>query len=349
MSYANAPLVLNSRDRTGGQYNSAKYNAEGQNIIQGNIKEIAVAEVNFPYDIPNMQEGYNYFDIYSVAAGAAFTITVAPGFYTGTELAAAITGLIIALGAAHVPPFIPSTLPSLSYNATSNLFTFLNNAITYDWGLASPYTFPLDVYAPGNTIGKDIMTIMGFLQTQESVIAPREALTGGSSAPLAFTQYIDICSPQLCGKQRFPGGSTTNLARRGDVICRLFICDNVSLVTPEVEGSRPFIINRQYFNARVMRWTTEDSIGSLDIQLYDDVGQPLTTTWQPRNYAVTFNCYEQTEERTLLDVAAASGNTYIQSGGAYQEKNTSVAWDQLARQTVGKNPHKSAKQSQRER
>jgi len=98
-----------------------------------------------------------------------------------------------------------------------------------------------------------------------------------------------------------------------------------------------------------MRWTTEDSIGSLDIQLFDDCGQPLTTTWAPRSYAITFNCYEQTEERTILDVAAASGNTYIQSNVGYQEKNVSAAWDQLSKQTVGKNPHKSAKQLQRER
>jgi len=367
MSYANAPLVLNSRDRTGGQYNSAKFNAEGQNIIQGNIKEIAVAEVNFPYDIPNMQDGYNFFFCES-ALQESLQIAIAPGFYTGTELAVAINAAIVIAAAAALPLPIPLTdVPDFAYNSTSNLFNVAApvapvtpaNSI---WYFSSPYTF-YSVAAPRTRIGKDIFSIMGFLQEQGEQVNPAlnwlvvdtnggpgtpPAVTGAQSAPLAFTQYVDIWSPQLCGKQRFPGGSTTNLARRGDVICRLFICDNVSLTPVEVEGSRPFIINRQYFNARVMRWTTEDSIGTLDIQLYDDCGQPLTTTWQPRNYAITLNCYEQTEERTLLDVAAA-GNTYIQSGGAYQERNVSAAWDQLSRQTVGKNPHKSAKQLQRER
>ena len=87
-------------------------------------------------------------------------------------------------------------------------------------------------------------------------------------------------------------GSTTNLARRSDVICRLFVCDNVSLTTQEVDGTRPFIINRQYYNARMMKWTVGAAIGTVDINLYDDVGQPLTTTWQPRPFQITFNCHE---------------------------------------------------------
>jgi hypothetical protein len=74
------------------------------------------------------------------------------------------------------------------------------------------------------------------------------------------------------------------------VICRLFIANNVA--TQEEEGTRPFIINRQYTNERVMRWTADNSVGTIDVQLYDDVGQPLQTTWQPRPYQITFNAYE---------------------------------------------------------
>ena len=60
MPWTNASIVLNSRDATGGVpqdgnlYNNLKFNAENQNIVQGQIESISVAEVNFPYDIPNV-------------------------------------------------------------------------------------------------------------------------------------------------------------------------------------------------------------------------------------------------------------------------------------------------------
>jgi len=352
MSFTNVQLVLSSRDATGGVYNNSTFNAKGQNLIQGNVKEIAVAEVNFPYDIPNIQEGFNTFEIYPYPSGdyEAIAITVAPGFYTGTELAAAIQTDIQNQADVSDPQIPIPDVPTCSYSTSNNLFTFtLANPVTpgLGWKFASDYTyFPPEV--PGltvvkNTLGKDILSIMGFLQTQDGIsptVDQANPVTSDQSAPLAFTQYVDICSTQLCAKQRFSDGSTTNLARRNNVICRLFICDNVSLTTPDVEGSRPFIINRQYYNARIMRWTTDSSIGTIDIQLYDDTGQPLRTTWQPRPFQLTFNCYEQDEEGSGISageaiVAAMTGETPTKYA-AFKEKNVSQAWAQLAHQHPGR-------------
>lgn len=367
MSFANAPIVLNSRDRqqsTPANYNNAQFNAENQNIIQGDIREIAVSEVNFPYDIPNIQDGYNTFELvaYELTTGAPtvagvgdvpgfLTITITPGFYTGSELATAINA---AITTAQVGVEAPAgDAPTVAYNAVSNLFTFLKPANTPaggnptpNWIIASPYTFPLQYEAQTNTLGKDILSIMGFLpyqsipNTANTVSSdpasdpPKPVFQAAESAPLVFTQYVDICSPQLCKFQYFRDGSTTNLARRADVICRLYISNNISI--PEQpgapDGTRPFIINRQYYNARVMRWSVENSVGTIDIQLYDDCGQPLTTTWQPRPYQITFNCYERSPEASKYD----EGETGDISGkparfAAYHEANVSRAWANLRR------------------
>lgn len=368
MSYANAPIVLNGRDRlqsSPANYNNARFAAENQNIIQGDIKEIAVSEVNYPYDIPNMQEGYNTFELVSATIPAAdvagllqaakaaglksapgvLTIIVPPGFYAGAELAKAINTDIsseqVSVGQ------IAGDAPTVAYDQASNRFRFLAPANappgnpTPTWSIYSAYTFPVNYDQPTNTLGKDILSIMGFqpyqstATTMENLVSSdpaeeRPVFLAAASAPLAFTQYIDICSPQMCKYQYFRDGSTTNLARRADVICRLFICDNVSLTTTEVEGSRPFIINRQYVNARIMRWTTENSVGTIDIQLYDDCGQPLTTTWQPRPYQITFNAYERSQEGEAdrADDEHKGPARY----SAYQEKNVSKAWKQLAKQ-----------------
>lgn len=297
----NAHIVLNVRDRTAGQYNNASFNANNQNIIQGQIHSVSVAEVNFPYDIPNIQEGYNTFTLTSaLAVQPDLRMFIPTGFYTGVELAAALNASIIQEGAAAA--VAPANLPTVDYDAVSNRFRFeapISNIPNYVWTISSPVTLPwngVGLVGPGQ-VGKDLLSIMGFQTSQngENFVDSNGAqgnltFTAAGSAPLLFTQYIDICSPQLCKFQYFRDGSTTNLARRSDVICRLYIANNISV--QEVEGIRPFVINRQYLNERVMRWTADNSVGTIDIQLYDDVGQPLPTTWEPRPYQITFNAYE---------------------------------------------------------
>jgi len=303
MPWTNVQLLVNVRDRTGTSvYNNATYNSFNQNLVQGQIHSVSVNEVNFPYDIPNIQFGYNEFIIETVVGGVFVpNIVIAPGFYTGTELAAAINAQITAQGALAPTPILPASMPTLSYNAASNIFTF--NAPTapaapqyQQWFFQSRYTYPNGLVAVPTTLNKDIMSIMGFLPSQTprvNSVGPVN-LVAGASAPLIFTQYIDICSPELCQYQYFRDGSTTNLARRSDVICRLYISNNVA--TQEEEGARPFVINRQFNNARVMRWSAGSSVGSMSIQLFDDCGQPLQTTWQPRPYQITFNVYEQDKD-----------------------------------------------------
>lgn len=303
MPRTNASIVLNSRDATGGVkqngnlYNSLLFNAVGQNIIQGQVECVSVSEVNFPYDIPNVQNGLNVFSLTSAGASPTrLPIQVAAGFYTGVELAAEINRDI---SGTYTAPMTYADIPVCFYDATSNRFYFEppSNPSAPDyaaWYLSSPYTFPVGPAGTASKIGKDLLSIMGFIKEQNFVIGPVVPLLGGQSAPLLFTQYIDICSPQLCKFQYFRDGSTTNLARRSDVICRLYIANNQA--TQEEEGLRPFVINRQYKNARVMRWTADNAVGTIDINLFDDCGQPLTTTWAPRPYQITFNCYEMKKE-----------------------------------------------------
>jgi hypothetical protein len=226
----------------------------------------------------------------------ALVITVPPGFYTGTELATAINVASTAAGAANVPAIVAGDIPQCTYSLTNNLFTFTSppapSAPRFAvWNFTSPSTFPSQQNLV-TQIYKDLLSIMGYYTDQNPDVSPGNPFVSGS-APLTFTQYIDICSPQLCKFQYFRDGSTTNLSRRSDVICRLFISNNISI--QEANGQRPFVINRQYYNERVMRWSADNSVGTLDIQLYDDVGQPLTTTWQPRPYQITFNAYEDSK------------------------------------------------------
>jgi len=310
MPKSNVSLVLSSRDATNSSpqnpaYQTTQYNSTGQNIIQGQIHNVEVAEVNFPYDIPNVQQGppnarfgfaYNSFALFSLAVQNptnTLNIIVPPGFYTGLELAEVINAIIVG----YAPVFIALTdVPTVTYSESQNTFTFAAPAAPVDpqaanWLLASPFVYSPD--AVPATLGKDLLSIMGFASNLGFGVPGRFTSARpivSNSAPLTFTQYIDICSPQLCKFQFFRDGSTTNLARRNDVVCRLYITNNVAILGQE--GTRPFIIQRLFQKARVMRWTADNSIGEIDINLYDDCGQPLQTTSQPRPFQITFNVYE---------------------------------------------------------
>ena len=341
MPWSNVALVMNSRDAVSGTYNSSQFNAKNQNLVQGQIHSLSVNEVNFPYDIPNVQEGYNSFSIDYIpedppgtpiyAEGIYLQPTIAPGFYTGTELAAALNAAIATACANNVFPNPPGTAFPLdptrcvtfSYNTVTNRFTIHPPATYYVaagyptfWQIDSSWTFP-DAEAPVNRVvegelGKDLLSIMGFVRNKTNQFVDGVEIEGtfpffrddvnnvpavGGSAQMAFTQYVDVCSPQLCKFQELAGGSTTNLARRGNLICRLYISNNISVgADGAVEGTRPFVINRQFQNARIMKWTVGSSVGQMDIDLYDDTGKPLATSWAPRPYQITFNVYEGGDE-----------------------------------------------------
>ena len=84
MPWSNVSLVMNSRDAVSGTYNDAQFNAKNQNLVQGQIHSMSVNEVNFPYDIPNVQEGFNSFSLDYIDVTGVGTIllqpTVPPGF-----------------------------------------------------------------------------------------------------------------------------------------------------------------------------------------------------------------------------------------------------------------------------
>jgi hypothetical protein len=356
---------MNSRDRTAGTYSESTYNARGQNLVQGQIDSVALDEINFPYDIPNIQDGFNFFELVSVPLDQSgligdlppseeghLVIAIPAGFYTGDELAQKITDVIgeqqVLVGQ------VANDAPTVDYDLVTNRFTFkapVDGVNTPKWAIFSDYTFPSGVSPTmASSSGRDILSIMGFVPEQAVLPDPQNyvqfnspdnATFTSNSAPLVFTQYIDVCSPQLCKFQQFSGGSTTNggggplnqeagptppaqLARRGELICRLYISNNIAVSGGSVEGVRPFVINRQYQNPRVMRWTAGSSIGTMDINLYDDLGRVLQYTWLPRAFQISFKVYEAKDEKET--VVGSDGNmTTLPKFSAYSPQNTN-AW-----------------------
>jgi hypothetical protein len=116
-----------------------------------------------------------------------------------------------------------------------------------------------------------------------------------------YTDWIDICSPTLCQAQYVRDGNTNQSVIRRDLICRLYIANEISTFQTDPTGDRPFVIHRQFKNQRVFDWTTDGSIDSIDIRLYDDYGQPLATAWKPRAFQITLHAYQNEAEESTMN------------------------------------------------
>jgi len=121
------------------------------------------------------------------------------------------------------------------------------------------------------------------------------------AAPLVFTQFIDIVSNKLSRYQHMRDGSSSATQRRTDLVARLYVANETSTFSLDPQGTRPFVIHRQFKNQRVFDWTTDGSVDSIDIRLYDDYGIALSTAWTPRPFQITFHAYQNPDEETATN------------------------------------------------
>lgn len=155
-------------------------------------------------------------------------------------------------------------------------------------------------YPQGNNFAATGLPYFGDPQLPNSV-SPRTVFTAIVGSPFTglYTEYIDITSPQLCQNQYVRDGNTNQGSNHRDLICRLYIADETSMDLTANYG-RPFLIHRQFRNPKIMKWTAERSIDAIDIQLWDQYGNPIPNI--PINFV------------TALNGAAGLNITYLATG-----------------------------------
>jgi hypothetical protein len=332
MHHPNATMATSSLDRISGSqvspisqpYNNFRVQTLGGNIVQGQINKIRVAEVLFPYGIPTIVAGQNdtfavTFQTFTIGTGAGLeffsAVSIPPGYYTGTELAAVIQTSLDTQAATFGG--WPNGTIAVSFDTTNQAIVLRNTtvydtsagAVNYFFGWA-PDTQVLpspQVPTPQTFNNQDLTFTMGFrnyFSSNPALLVPGPSVLLNCIAPLnypgagtfagidyasysnavigaqytgRYTDWVDICSPTLCQAQFVRDGNTNQEVIRRDLICRLYISSEISTFLTDPVGSRPFVIHRQFKNAKVMKWTAERSIDAIDIQLYDMFGKPLPT------------------------------------------------------------------------
>lgn len=292
---ADGLLCLNSADRPGPGTtytypgNPANFTKNGDFVISnrgvilaGKFSGIQVTEVNFPYLIPNVNTNNNSFILDRVLSSVStiVKITIPVGFYTATTLTTTVNAAILAA--------IPGTGITLSYNPNTLQFTFSTSTVGEEF-IITP--------KPDQLGAQSLLTLLGFTMTTLSDIVLSTTLTGNQTT-LQYSRYIDFTSDVLSQYQDINDTSTAEINRR-HIFCRLYVSTEVSMPSTDASGnpifagsSVPFIIYRQFKNPKTLKWNGKDSIDRLDVQVWDEHGDPFYFPLQYPGFQFTFQAVE---------------------------------------------------------
>ena len=305
-----------------------------QALVQGDIRRLKLNEVRFPYTTPNIiadvtsfvwiqlysdpttiiaEEIFDLFTSAPAPSGATADFLVGTGFYNANDVGLRLTEILNA---------------DATFGGANNLWTYIASyaggfTLTCSPVGANPPQYFTMTSSTLDNLGKipfppkSLLSVLGFDSVNSFYNLTFAATTYKTAlfSPMSFTQYIDIVSTNLTRFQTIADTSTRQNSR-GNLICRLYISDENSVVptsapiwntdtssvvfynTATPPGEAPFTIHRQFQEPKVFRWENEASINFIDIQLYDDCGNLLwiptnDQTSSPPNFQITFKCSEE--------------------------------------------------------
>ena len=206
--------------------------------------------------------------------------------------------------------------PTLIEGADANIFNYPNFWFTTGFRNIFATNPEVDYFFDGIAETKLIQLGLYPLDTPTDNL-PTNAYSElfGSFYTGRYTDYVDIVSTSLCQAQYTRDSTTSQNTARRDVIARIYVCNNMSMIPLLEEGSRPVILYRMFPIPKVMKWTADRSLDAIDLQIYDMFGQPLPNQQLNElpgelrsayagdaDYAITFHVHEpgaETQEANI--------------------------------------------------
>ena len=301
-----ALFTVDSNDRVlGSKVNNFLINRQ-QTLMQGYMTRVALTEINFNWNIPNVNEYNSTFSVMlfpnnNTAIPALYryvmTVDVPEKFYSPTILALELTTLLndeIADLAVTYPTLTDFYEFGVEWFSLDNSFGIANSKESIPGNPSSILAFGV-VNTPGEIM--DLCDMMGF--NRPPVPSSTALLYGencgatiqGSYASMLYTPYFDIVSNELTKKQNVNDNGTSQVTGR-NIIARIYI--NRDGVTPvpltfnngdptdinenaefEIIGTRPFTISKEFENPKQIFWDTKEFISVVDLRLLDYKGNVL--------------------------------------------------------------------------
>jgi hypothetical protein len=291
--------------------------------MNGYIEKIVVSQIQLQYNLPTIIPGINDYLVYreEISPGSfsfdTRVITIPFGFFVPSDLAGVIQASMNNPGNYEVN-FL-----------TTNQFEFINNS-----NLRINFPSNIQLAALGFTT-PDIIRILKTYKVfgisgSNSIIGTTQI--SGSIAQFLYTPYIDLYSDSLTNYQRLKD-TDTSVSRRKGLIARMYLSgvgspqatysyDNTTTYDLTADavpvplqitgtsqtnnstalGSAPFIATYDMNSPKVIKWSRDTAINSLDFQMRDCYGDLL-----PVN-ADTVNAYESFNTEWQMTLLCIEGD-----------------------------------------
>jgi hypothetical protein len=242
--------------------------------------KLIVSQIQVQYNIPTICLGKN--DTFYISDGTRnldpSQITIPYGFYTPAELASTLQVLI------RATPIGTAGLITVTFDNSLG-FIFESTSVP-------PVTFyfpdiPELQVRPGLRLNSDI--INNILRTYRTLginiqnsynVVPfiRTKQISGDFPTFLYTPYIDICSEVLTNYQKVKDTNTSPEKSKG-AIARIYLSgvgNPQTTTATSTLGSAPFIMTADLNSPKVIRWTPDVAVPSIDIQVTDQYGDYIS-------------------------------------------------------------------------
>ena len=257
-------ILLDSFDRN--QFAAQPWNnfsfQKPQAILDAFASRIIVSEVRFPWFIPNISQLNRFIWVNGVRRG------IAVGFYTPAQLAAALEDLLDTY----------SIGTTVTYSNFRYTITVGATPLTLSFSDATPATQTLADY----TTTASLFKTLGIPYEQSGLTIDPGIIFVGVYTLSEYTAYVDIISNRLMRYTAVKDGESASNAQSA-IMARIYAVDETSdgNITAGVPiTSSPFVIHRQFKNAKAVKWNPEAFVDYFDIQVVDQYNNrvPLQLT-----------------------------------------------------------------------
>lgn len=290
---------LNSQYTDGTPYaNSFTIQSPGA-LIYGYIYKIIVSQIQVQYNIPTICLDKNDTFYISGTAGADVPeeVVIPFGYYTPQELAAVLQVKIqntTAIGTAALIEVAFDNSAGFKFTSTS-----VPALSFYFPGLEQLQIFPGLVLTPNdiNNILKTYRTLGITKENGPPPVAPfRTEQVSGDYPNFLYTPYIDISSDVLTNYQKVKDTNTSTEKPKG-MIARVYVSGvgNPQTTTSMVTlGSAPFIMTADLNSPKVIRWSPDVAVPSIDLRVTDQYGDliPGADYGYSTEFQITMMCVE---------------------------------------------------------
>jgi len=290
-------------------------------LINGYIDKIIVSQIQLQYNLPTIVPGKNdifAFGIYIVPGGTGgsipFNIRLPYGFFTPFELAAMLENFINSALTSYSPqpspPFGPIQVVYLQQDPAPPITNIGFSIITQDGRkifLPSPAQLQLRGLSPNDvTNALKVYRLFGF---NKNNVAFNTEQISYNSPNFLYTPFIDIFSDALTNYQALKDTISATNSRKG-LVARLYLSgvgnpqetNDYPSVSGISLGSKPFVLTFDLNSPKVINWTPDTAVNSLDFQMRDCYGDLLFNTVPYQGNISQNEVYNSEFQMTLLCV-----------------------------------------------